>query len=85
MPTMEPDDEEVALAFVRPFRTKYQHTVCATVMRLGRQPSRKLATDPVAIEDRYIYCSTCTEHMVPFTECVWVEEDDTVTAYEVGT
>lgn len=75
-------DAELARGFVRPVRTRYQHTVCHTITTMHRQIAETYAARPSFYGATY--CVNCRRH-VPVSECVWVDENDgSITTEVVG-
>lgn len=61
-------EEERAKGFVRPVRTKYMHTPCGTVTRMGIALAETYARDPNFYSGTF--CCACAKHF-PLDQFVW--------------
>lgn len=68
-------EDERQKGFVRPYRDRYQHTVCGTVTTMGRALSETYARDPGFYT--HTFCVHCNTHP-PVAEFIWSKDGQQV-------
>ena len=68
-------DEERAKGFVKPVRTRYDHTKCGSRTFMNVKLAETYARDPYFYGGTF--CATCRTHF-PLKEFTWVNEDGSV-------
>ncbi len=67
--------DERAKGFVRPYRDRYQHTVCGSVTTMGRALSETYARDPTFYGATF--CCRCNGHF-PVAQFTWSKDGEVV-------